>query len=253
MTLAPHLQTLVPVAAALCGLAVGPVLVHQARVLPDRILHPDRAPASVAMALPLVHWARPAASPNPLEGWCRVVLEGGAVVLPPVLILAAGAAPVQAAALAVFIWAALLILVIDATHRLIPDRITWPLLVLGLALAPLGLFTDILGALAGAAVGYGGMTVLGLAARRVWGAPALGGGDVKLVAGLGAWAGLAALPPLLLLAALLGIAATLTRAAATGAAVRGQAVPFGPALVVAGVVMLAWGPLISQLYWSLGA
>ena len=68
----------------------------------------------------------------------------------------------------------------------------------------------------------------------------MGYGDFKLLAALGAWFGVGALPMLLLAASLAGVlvGGTMTLA---GRARRGQPLPFGPYLALAGVAVLLLG------------
>lgn len=134
------------------------------------------------------------------------------------------------AALVVLSW-------IDLQAGLLPDVITMPLAWAGLlinlngALAPLPL------AVLGATVGYLFLWVLFHMFRLLTGREGMGYGDFKLLAALGAWFGLAALPILLLVASLTGVAvAGCLRIA--GRVERGQALPFGPYLALAGVVTL---------------
>ncbi|KAG1386594.1 hypothetical protein G6F59_016786 [Rhizopus arrhizus] len=68
----------------------------------------------------------------------------------------------------------------------------------------------------------------------------MGYGDFKLLAALGAWFGIESLPMVLLAAWLVGvlIGGLLTL---SGRAGRGQPLPFGPYLALAGIVMLLLG------------
>lgn len=130
---------------------------------------------------------------------------------------------------------------IDARTGYLPDALTWPLLGLGVAHAWLsGGYPSPAQALAGALVGYG-LPWAVAHAYAVWrGQAGLGGGDIKLLAALGAWLGPAQVAWVLLLACLLAILW------AFAGALRGrrpwqvrQARPFGPALAVAGVGVFA--------------
>ena len=61
----------------------------------------------------------------------------------------------------------------------------------------------------GAAVGWAALSLIALAYRRLRGREGMGGGDPKLLAGIGAWVGALQLPFVLLGAGLLGLAAIL--------------------------------------------
>jgi leader peptidase (prepilin peptidase)/N-methyltransferase len=112
------------------------------------------------------------------------------------------------AALAEFTLVALLIALaaIDLDTWLLPHRLTWPLIALGLGAAALGIApAPTLGSAAlGAALGFGGFALVSLVAERLLKKEALGFGDVFLLGGLGAWLGAGALLPLVLLASLQG-------------------------------------------------
>ena len=116
-------------------------------------------------------------------------------------------------------WWLLALALIDLQTWLLPDALTLPLLVAGLAAAalhqPPG--TPLIDALAGAAAGYGLLAGLGYVYRRLRGRDGLGLGDAKLLAAAGAWLGLASLPWVVLAAALLGLLlALVAKATAAG-------------------------------------
>lgn len=103
-------------------------------------------------------------------------------------------------------WALLTLALLDARHFWLPDAITLPLAVLGLALAPLVTGTGRLDGLIGAAGGAGLLWGIARLYRLTRGRDGLGMGDAKLLAALGAWGGWQALPAILLLASLAGLA-----------------------------------------------
>ncbi len=130
-------------------------------------------------------------------------------------------------------WTLLALAWIDWEHFWLPDALTLPLIVAGLAatwfLAPWAA-TD---HAAAAALAYAGLRGLGALYRRLRGREGLGQGDAKLLAAGGAWLGLAALPDLLLLAALLGLAAAGVARWRGRAMTAATALPFGPPLAAA--------------------
>ena len=134
------------------------------------------------------------------------------------------------AALVVLSW-------IDLQAGLLPDVITMPLAWAGLLINLNGALVPLPLAVLGATVGYLFLWLLFHMFRLLTGREGMGYGDFKLLAALGAWFGLAALPILLLVASLAGVAvAGCLRIA--GRVERGQALPFGPYLALAGVVTL---------------
>lgn len=129
----------------------------------------------------------------------------------------------------------LLLAAIDMRCRLLPDRLTLPLLWLGLiySLADNGLTPH--QAISGAVLGYLSLGCLDRWFRLVSRRPALGQGDMKLLAALGAWLGVEALPALLLIAATGGLLMAVALRLLYGRALR-HALPFGPWLALAGIL-----------------
>ena len=112
-------------------------------------------------------------------------------------------------ATALFGWWLLITAALDAEHQWLPDSLTLPLIPAGLVAAAAGAGPEFVPRLIGAAAGFLVLWTIALAYRRVRGREGLGGGDPKLLAGLGAWLGWQQLPFVLLGAGLLGLAALL--------------------------------------------
>ena len=119
-----------------------------------------------------------------------------------------------------------------------PDALTLPLVVAGLAAAvafePEGLTDRALGAVAG----YLGLRAVGLLYSALRGREGLGHGDAKLLAAAGAWIGVRALPQVVLLAALAGLCAAACMRLAGIRLGAQSALPFGPFLAFA--TWLVW-------------
>jgi leader peptidase (prepilin peptidase)/N-methyltransferase len=135
-------------------------------------------------------------------------------------------------------WWLLALIVLDVEHFWLPDALTLPLLPLALLIPGPALAEK----LWGAALGFGALWLVGWAYRARTGREGLGGGDPKLLAGLGALLGGWALPFLVTGAAALGLAlAGLDR-------LRGRAVsattrlPFGALLAGVALLLLWLGP-----------
>jgi leader peptidase (prepilin peptidase)/N-methyltransferase len=168
------------------------------------------------------------------------------------------------AALAEFALVALLLALaaIDLDTWLLPHRLTWPLIALGLLAAALGVAPapSLASSALGAALGFGGFALVSLAGERLLKKEALGFGDVFLLGGLGAWLGAGALLPVILLASVqgsvVGVALILLGRSQPGPEAAGEgappaeggeapwvpprhAVPFGPFLV-AGALEWLW-------------
>lgn len=149
--------------------------------------------------------------------------------------LAFVAAPDPAAAFAgaLFGWWLLLIAALDFEHHWLPDRLTLPLIPAGLALAMAGVGPPLADRIGGAAAAGAGLWLIGLAYRAARKRRGLGGGDPKLLAGIGAWLGWAPLPFVLLGASCIGLAAVLLMQQ-RGQEVRATSrLPFGTLLAAA--------------------
>ncbi len=157
---------------------------------------------------------------------------------------------VDGLAAAVFSSLLLVLAVIDAAHFLLPDRLTYVTLGLGLA-ASFGVSwtTPLRSALAAAA----GAAVL-LLLIGVWyllrGVRGMGLGDVKMLAGAGAFLGLWGMWLALFLACLSGALLGLLLMA-RGRLGWGSRLPFGVFLAIGAVVSLFFGPRLIAAYTSL--
>ena len=134
---------------------------------------------------------------------------------------------------------------IDLEHRLLPDAITIPGIILGLLLSlmlpQLSFPSAAAGALAGAALFSG----VALFYEKWAGRSGLGWGDVKMLAMIGAFLGVWALPLVILTSAGLGTLAGLIRVLGQGPGARGQwrtiSLPYGPFLAAGAGCYLFWG------------
>ena len=159
-----------------------------------------------------------------------------------------------------FVFVMISIALIDADTFTIPDSLSLPLPIIGLALA-LGLgdvrTVSWQQAAAGAAAGSFGLLAVQWGYAALTGREGLGTGDVKLLAGIGAWLGVQSLPVVMFLAALQGLFFA-AFASMTGpslseerglASMRHVALPFGPFLVLGS---LQWLLLHQQLLAVIG-
>jgi leader peptidase (prepilin peptidase)/N-methyltransferase len=156
-----------------------------------------------------------------------------------------GAGPASAL-FAAFASALVVLVVIDARHQILPDRITLPVLALGLAGSGLNPEVTWTQALAGAALGAAAPAALLLGWKRIFGVEGMGWGDVKMLAMVGAFLG----PGRVLLTLMAGACLGALFGAALMARGRGSlrtALPFGVFLGAAaalalwrGADLLAW-------------
>ena len=260
--LLPHWRFLLGI-AVLLGALVGSFLNVVAHRLPEgrSVVHPPSAcPRCRARIrpwhnLPVLGWLL-------LGGKCRdcglaisaryPAVEAGCGLLWGLLFLAMVPEPavlLEPARLGAFVlygayFSALLgACLIDADHFILPDAIVLPLIPIGwVAVAVLDASdaskVSFPAAVAGAVVGTGALLLIAVLGRLAFGREAMGMGDVKLVAAIGAWQGLH--PTLFLtifgaslLGSVLGIGVLLVRGRD-----RPAKLPFGPYL--AGAALLSW-------------
>ncbi|MBU2765780.1 prepilin peptidase [Acidithiobacillus ferrivorans] len=155
----------------------------------------------------------------------------------------------------VLTWVLLALAIIDLETQLLPDRITKPALLIGLLLngsalvcPGIALVTP-LDALLGACVGYGSLWLLATVYHRATGQHGMGGGDLKLLALIGAWLGWQAVFLTLFIAALSGGLVALSFLLRGKG--RDYAMPFGPYLALGGWLMLLWPQAILSGYLHL--
>lgn len=145
---------------------------------------------------------------------------------------------------AVLGWTLLALAWIDAEHYLLPDALTLPLIVAGLAVAWLNDPGSFVHHLIGAVVGFAAFAGLGWAYYSLRRRRGIGGGDVKLMAALGAWVAWPGLPTIVIYAALSGLALVLWQAARGRRIELGHRLPFGPHLCLGGWLVWLYGPLL---------
>lgn len=185
-------------------------------------------------------------------GVCYPLIEAGGAIVAAAAAWRFGWGPDFVLAV-IFLATLLLLSVIDMRRYYILDVLTLPLLWLGLLANVDARFALLPDAVVGAAGGYVGMRMIAAAGGAVFQKTAMGGGDCKLMAAMGAWLGWQELPLLLFLASLVGIvyaplSAFIRRKAARRTVFKGRFC-FGPALSLGGALMLFWGDEMLAAYW----
>ena len=136
---------------------------------------------------------------------------------------------------------------VDLDHQIIPDVLSLSGVIAGLAIAFIPGNISWLNSLIGIIAGGGSLFLVGFVYEKLTGKQGMGGGDVKLLAMIGAWMGWKALPFVLLISSLMGavIGSVFLLAAGKGYRVR---IPFGPFLSLGALLYLFFGPQLTSWY-----
>lgn len=138
----------------------------------------------------------------------------------------------------------------DLSHQIIPDAVTLPGIAIGLlsgaVLLPIGLMKS----LAGMVVGGGILWGLAWLSPIVFGKEGMGGGDIKLMAMVGAVLGW---QPVLLATMVASLVGSVVGSGliAAGAMRRHDYLPFGPFLALGSIIALFFHEPLLNWYWSL--
>ncbi len=143
----------------------------------------------------------------------------------------------------IFTYFLITITIIDIEHQLILDKLSLPLMWLGLLINTQSIFSSLEHAVIGAAAGYMLLWTLFYVFKAITGKEAMGFGDFKLLAALGAWFGFMAIPQIILIAAVSSIIIAVLLSIMKIKAIN-TAIPFGPFLALAGMVTLVFGTQI---------
>ena len=157
-----------------------------------------------------------------------------------------------------FVFAAALIVIsfIDLDVRIVPDVISLPGIIFGLVFSVVGyfVFTDAfeiiptpLSSLIGILVGGGFLLATAWIYEKVTGVDGMGGGDIKLLAMIGAFLGWPSIPVTLFVASVLGSVIGVGLMVATGAG-RRLALPFAPFLCSGALIYLFYGEALIRFY-----
>lgn len=157
-----------------------------------------------------------------------------------------------------FVFAAALIVIsfIDLDVRIVPDVISLPGIILGLAFSIIGYFfyylplaatPSPLSSVIGIVAGGGFLLATAWVYEKFTGVEGMGGGDIKLLAMIGAFLGWPSVPVTLFIASLLGSIIGIGGMLLTGAG-RRMALPFAPFLCSGALIYLFYGNQIIQFY-----
>ena len=155
----------------------------------------------------------------------------------------------------IFVSGLVVISFIDLDVRIVPDVISLPGIVLGLALSLVAYFmardtTELpspLSSLIGILAGGGFLLATAWIYEKVTGVEGMGGGDIKLLAMIGAFLGWPAIPITLFVASLVGSVVGIACMLLTGAG-RRLALPFAPFLCSGAVIFIFFGQDLVRFY-----
>lgn len=145
----------------------------------------------------------------------------------------------------IFTGLGLCIFAIDCEEMLIPDILNYLLLWTGLFANAFGIFSTPQAAILGALSAYLGLWAFYHLIFWTTGKQGFGYGDFKLLAALGAWCGIFHVFNILVLSCLLGLIFALLRFKKIG-----EPIPFGPALCLAGYLILLFPDHFNLMNWS---
>ena len=159
-------------------------------------------------------------------------------------------ATLQTAALLLLTYFLVALTLIDFDEYLLPDKLTLPLIWLGLLFNVFGTFTSLENAVFGAVAGYLSLWSIYWIFKLLTGKEGMGYGDFKLLAALGAFLGWQALPVVILMSSAVGAVVGIVLIISLGRD-KNIPIPFGPYLAAAGWITAMWGDQLVNMYLSL--
>ena len=155
---------------------------------------------------------------------------------------------IQTAIVSVFFCLLLVVTVIDFQLYIIPDAITIPGMILGLAAAFVNPTVRPLDSLIGLVAGGASLFLLAMLGDFLFKKESLGGGDIKLAAMLGAFLGWKSIVLVFFGAAALGLIYALISMLFSRRIRESRMIPFGPFLSAAALIALFFGNYLINLY-----
>jgi leader peptidase (prepilin peptidase)/N-methyltransferase len=156
----------------------------------------------------------------------------------------------EACAYAALFSALIVITGTDLSHTMIPDAVTLPGILVGLLCAALVLPITVVESLIGILVGGGLLWFLAWVSPYVFGKEGMGGGDIKLMAMVGAFVGWQPVLLAIMIGSFLGSVVGVGLIT-VGVMRREQYIPFGPFLAVGSILALLFHQPLLEWYWSL--
>lgn len=150
----------------------------------------------------------------------------------------------------ILVWTLIALTGIDFDTQLLPDRLTFPLAGLGLAVNSQSWFVSPTQSIWGLLLGFLSLWIVVKVFYLITKKHGMGQGDFKLLAVMGAWLGPMMLPLIILLSSLLGSIVGIILMKRHG---ESQPFAFGPYIAMAGIIGLLYGSDIVNWYLSMYA
>ena len=139
---------------------------------------------------------------------------------------------------------------IDLQHQIIPDVISLPGILFGLAVSFLFSHITWYDSLIGIIAGGGSLYLIAVVFEKLTGKEGMGGGDIKLLAMIGAWMGWKALPFIVLLSSFTGSIIGGVSLLISRQGLRTK-IPFGPFLALGALIYIFFGKELKLWYFQL--
>lgn len=147
----------------------------------------------------------------------------------------------------IYLWLLIALTGIDFDTQLLPDRLVFPLGMIGLAINTQDIFTSLSSAVWGGLLGFLSFWSVAKLYALLTKKDGMGAGDFKLLGAISAWLGVGMLPLVVLVSAVLGSVVGVVLMKMRG---ESRAFAFGPYIAIAGIIALLWGQDI--MGWYLG-
>ncbi len=152
-----------------------------------------------------------------------------------------------------FAYCLIIVSFIDLDHMILPDEFTLSGIVIGLVGAALNPERDFMPALWGVLLGGGFLWAVAVIYQALRKQEGMGGGDIKLLAWMGAVLGWTSIPFIILTSSVLGtfIGVFQMMKAKSNSEGLSTAIPFGPFLALAAIIYIFGGKSITEWYFGL--
>ncbi len=178
-----------------------------------------------------------------------LVVEGLSGLISSALFIRYG---LTAQSLLFLLFAAALIIItfIDLDYQIIPDIISIPGIFLGIGASFFIPLISLLESLLGILIGGSFLLLVAIGYKWLTGREGMGGGDIKLLAMIGAWLGWKAIPFILFSSSLIGVLIGGGSMLINKKGLRHK-IPFGPFLSIASIIYIFFGPELIKWYITL--